>query len=42
MGRYLEILIGVEDEGGPDDYDAIMRALRSIGAEIIEENEVTE
>lgn len=39
MGKYLEILIGVEDAGGPDDYDAIVRALSSIGAEIIEENE---
>jgi hypothetical protein len=40
--RVLEILIGVGDDGSPDGYDKILRALASIGAEIIEETEFYE
>ena len=38
--RRLRIVIEVDDEGGPDDYDQISAAIRSMGAEIVEEEEV--
>jgi len=38
--RTLRITIEVEDDGGPEDYNDIMRALGDICAEIIDETEV--
>lgn len=38
--RTLRIEIEVIDNGGVEDYNAILRALSSIGAEIIDETEV--
>jgi hypothetical protein len=38
--RTLRIVIEVDDEGGPNDYDAIMGGLMAIGAAIMEETEV--
>lgn len=39
MARTLKITVEVEDDGG-DDYDNILQAFRSIGAEIVEEEEI--
>ena len=36
----LRITIEVDDEGGQSDYDQIMDALMSVGAEIISEETV--
>ena len=38
--RRLRITIEVDDDGGPEDYNRIMEAFSSIGAEIVEEETI--